>query len=56
MPLHRFLLTENSKPGLQSQCAERVDACVAYTPEMVVLENDYHARGVIAVMICKDPW
>jgi hypothetical protein len=56
MAPHRFVLPAGSRPGSPSSRAERIEPCVAYTPAMVATENEYHARGLIAISICEDPW
>jgi hypothetical protein len=53
---HHFALEEHPRPGSSSSWADRVDACIAFTPEMLALENDYHSQGLIAVAIYDDPW
>jgi hypothetical protein len=55
-PPHRSAMQDRSKPGLPSRRADLYEACATYSAEMVAAENDYHARGVIAIKVRDDPW
>jgi hypothetical protein len=43
------------RSGSPSKQAGRFIACAAYTPEMVASKNDYHAGGLIAMVMCDNP-
>jgi hypothetical protein len=56
MPPHRLVLHGHDKPGSLSRHANQAEIVAKSCANMVLAENAYHSHGVIAVMICEDPW
>jgi hypothetical protein len=53
---HRIALADRGRPGSPSKLVDRIATTTPYTADMLATENEYHARGMIAVMVCEDPW
>jgi hypothetical protein len=52
----QVVLADRPRPGSPSHRAERMEVVVPYTAKMAAIENDYHSRGLIDIVMCDDPW
>jgi hypothetical protein len=45
---HHLSITDQAT---SDPCIDKVEACVTFTPTMLAIENDYHSRGLIIVLV-----
>jgi hypothetical protein len=56
MTPHRIIDVGRGRRGSPSKRVDRVATTAPYSTNMLATENEYHARGLIAIMVCEDPW
>jgi hypothetical protein len=47
---------DRPRPSSPSRRLDKVEVCVPFTPAMLAMENTFHSRGLIAIVIYDDPW
>jgi hypothetical protein len=53
---HHIAIGDQGRPSSPSKHADRISTCAAFSTNMVAVENAYHSRGLITIMVCDDPW